>query len=163
MSANSSDPDDILNWRRIDARLTTSGQPSEAQLAALSNLGVTHVINLAPHSNAHALADEAGTVAALGIGYTNLPVDWDEPTESDYRRFRDTMRELEGATVHVHCAANMRVSAFLCRYWRDELGWPEAQARAVMDTIWRPGGKWAALIGDEASVTRDHRYAGRDF
>jgi protein tyrosine phosphatase (PTP) superfamily phosphohydrolase (DUF442 family) len=157
------DPTDILNWRRVDTRLTTSGQPSEAQLVWLRNLGVSHVVNLAPHSNAHALAGEPGTVAALGMGYTNIPVDWEEPTEADYQRFRDVMRELDGATVHVHCAANMRVSAFLYRYRRDEIGQPEAAARAVMDTVWQPGGKWAALIGDVAAVGRDHRYAGRDY
>jgi protein tyrosine phosphatase (PTP) superfamily phosphohydrolase (DUF442 family) len=163
VSGSSNDPSDILNWRRIDARLSTSGQPSEAQLVALKDCGVAHVVNLAPHSNNHALADEPSTVAALGMGYTNIPVDWEEPTEADYQRFCDTMRELVGATVHVHCAANMRVSAFLYRYWRDELGRPEVDARALMDTIWQPGGKWAALIGDEASIGRDHRYAGREF
>ena len=163
MSAGSSDPAQILNWRRVDACLSTSGQPNEAQLAALKDCGVTHVVNLAPHSNNHALADEPGTVAALGMGYTNIPVEWDEPTEADYLRFRDTMRGLEGAAVHVHCAANMRVSAFLYRYWREELGRSDAEARALMDTIWQPGGKWAALIGDQAAVDRDHRYAGRDF
>lgn len=163
MSASSSDPADIVNWRRVNERLTTSGQPSEAQLAALRAAGVSHVVNLAPHSNNHALADEPGTVAELGMGYTNIPVDWEEPTESDYQRFREVMNGLEGAMVHVHCAANMRVSAFLYRYWRDELGRPEEDARAVMATIWQPGGKWAALIGDEAGIGRDHRYAGRDF
>lgn len=163
MSSSASDPAEILNWRRVDARLSTSGQPNEAQLAGLKDAGVSHVVNLAPHSNNHALADEPGTVAALGMGYTNIPVEWDEPTEDDYQRFRGVMKELEGATVHVHCAANMRVSAFLYRYGREELGRPEEEARAVMDTIWQPGGKWAALIGDEAAIGRDHRFAGRDF
>jgi protein tyrosine phosphatase (PTP) superfamily phosphohydrolase (DUF442 family) len=157
------DPEDILNWRRVNSRLTTSGQPSEAHLAALKDLGVTHVVNLAPHSNNHALADEPGAVAGLGMGYTNIPVDWEQPTEDDYRRFREVMADLKDATVHVHCAANMRVSAFLYRYWRDELGRPQTEARAVMDSIWQPGGNWAALIGDHAAVGRDHRYAGRDF
>ena len=41
-------PESIYNWRRLDARLSTSGQPSEAQLAALAASGVGHVINLAP-------------------------------------------------------------------------------------------------------------------
>ena len=163
MSASSNDPTDILNWRRIDDRLSTSGQPNEDQLAGLKDLGVSHVVNLAPHANNHALADEPGTVAALGMGYTNIPVEWDEPTEEDYQHFREVMRGLEGRTVHVHCAANMRVSAFLYRYWRDELGQPEEEARAMMDTIWQPGGKWAELIGDESATGRDHRYAGRDF
>jgi protein tyrosine phosphatase (PTP) superfamily phosphohydrolase (DUF442 family) len=154
---------EIINWRRIDARLTTSGQPNETQLAELSKLGVRHVVNLAPHSNNHALADEPSAVSALGMEYIHIPVEWTEPTEADYRRFREVMHELEGRSVHVHCAANMRVSAFLYRYWRDECGWSDAKARSVMDTIWQPGGKWAELIGDLAAAERDHRYAGRDY
>jgi protein tyrosine phosphatase (PTP) superfamily phosphohydrolase (DUF442 family) len=163
MPNDRNDPADILNWRRLDARLTTSGQPNEAQLSGLKDLGVRHVVNLAPHSNSHALADEPGAVAALGMEYTNIPVDWAEPTEADYSGFRDVMRQLEGRTVHIHCAANMRVSAFLYRYLRDECGRPEAEARSIMDSIWQPGGKWAELIGDFPAAERDHRYAGRDY
>lgn len=67
-----SDPIEIYNWRRLDARVTTSGQPTEAQLA-------------------------------------------------------------EGCC-----------------------GIEDEQARALMDSVWRPGGVWAAFIGDEASVSLDH-------
>ena len=49
----------VLNWRRLDSRITLSGQPTEAQLAEISGLGVTHVINLGPHHNKGALDDEA--------------------------------------------------------------------------------------------------------
>ena len=59
------DPTDIHVWRRLDARLTTSGQPSEEQLAALQALGVTHVVNLGLHTHEKALPDEAGSVRAL--------------------------------------------------------------------------------------------------
>jgi hypothetical protein len=50
------------------------------------------------------------------------------------------------------------VSAFLCRYRRDVLGMDEAQAREAMETIWRPGGVWAALIGGTAAVALPHRF-----
>ena len=46
-----SDPIEIYNWRRLDGRITTSGQPTEAQLADLQRLGVTHVINLGLHTH----------------------------------------------------------------------------------------------------------------
>ena len=32
------DPTDIYHWHRLDGRITTSGQPTEAQLAALEEL-----------------------------------------------------------------------------------------------------------------------------
>jgi hypothetical protein len=53
---------------------------------------------------------------------------------------------------------NARVSAFLYLYRRDVLGMNEVQAREAMETIWRPGGVWAAFIGDAAAVTLPHRF-----
>jgi len=141
------DPTTIYNWRRLDSRLTTSGQPSEEELGAIAALGVRHIVNLGLHSHEKALPDEAGTVAALGMAYIHLPVDFQNPTEADYLRFRAVMAELAGAPVHVHCIANYRVSAFLYRYRREQ-GLSEAEARADMEAVWQPTGPWAALIGD---------------
>jgi len=157
------DPSDIFMWQRVEAWLTTSGQPSEGELPALQALGVSHVINLAPHSNDSALPDEPGSVAALGMAYIHIPVDFAAPTEADYARFREVMHALEGQTVHVHCAANLRVSAFVYRYRRDELMLDEQEARAAMERIWRPGGKWAAFVGSDGDSGQSHRYAGRDY
>ncbi len=141
------DPADIPNWRRLGPALTTSGQPSEAQLAGLAALGVERVINLGLHTHEKALADEAGTVAALGMGYVHIPVDFTNPTEADLTAFYAAMDALAGRTAHVHCIANYRVSAFLYRYRVDRLGWDPAAARVDLDAIWRPEGVWAALVG----------------
>ena len=40
------DPEAIYNWRRLDYRITTSGQPTEKQLADIHALGVRHIVNL---------------------------------------------------------------------------------------------------------------------
>ncbi len=152
-----SDPTDIYNWQRLDERLTTSGQPSEAQLAAIRDLGVTHVVNLGLHSHEKALPDEAASVARLGMLYIHIPVDFDAPTEADFARFCAVMADIGDQPTHVHCIANMRVSAFFYRYRRDLLGWDEAQARAAMESVWRPGGVWAGFIGDDSAVALPHR------
>lgn len=144
------DPTDILNWRRLDRRVTTSGQPSEAQLAAIAALGVTHVINLGLHSHAKALPDEAATVDGLGMCYIHIPVDFSAPTEADFDAFRSAFEAVSDTPVHVHCIANARVSAFFYRYRRDVLGLDEGRARAAMETVWTPTGVWAAFIGDAA-------------
>jgi hypothetical protein len=34
------DPNSMYNWRRLDDRVTTSGQPTERQLADIQALGV---------------------------------------------------------------------------------------------------------------------------
>ena len=157
------DPTDILNWRRLSDRITTSGQPSEAQLAAIRDLGVRHVINLGLHSHEKALADEAGTVAGLAMTYTHIPVAFDNPTERDFSDFCTAVSQAGGQPVHVHCIVNARVSAFFYRLERDRLGVAEADARAKMETVWRPGGVWADFIGDNAGGAQPHRFAGRDY
>ena len=155
--------EDIFAWQRIDERLTTSGQPSEAQLAAIAGTGVTHVVNLGLHEHPRALPDEASSVAALGMVYVHIPVDFDAPSESDLDAFAVVIDDLSDRQIHVHCIANLRVSAFLYRYRIARQGWSEADARRDMERIWRPGGVWATFVGDTASTDLPHRYAGRDY
>ena len=149
------DPE-IHRWHRLSETLTTSGQPTEEQLTALAELGTRHIVNLALHTHERALPDEAASVAALGMTYTHIPVAFDDPTEADFARFCDVMEALGNAPVHVHCIVNARVSAFLYRYRHDRLRWDEAAARADLETLWQPGGVWAAFIGDTDRVDQPH-------
>ena len=141
-----SDPEMILNWRRLDERVTTSGQPSERELVAIRDLGVRHIVNLGLHSHEKALPDEAKSVSALGMTYIHIPVNFQRPTEDDFQRFCATMNKLRDVPVHVHCILNYRVSAFFYRYQRDLLGMDEAEARQGMEKIWQPDPIWAAFI-----------------
>jgi protein tyrosine phosphatase (PTP) superfamily phosphohydrolase (DUF442 family) len=157
------DPEGISRWQRLDGRITTSGQPSEAQLAMLRDIGVTHIVNLGMHTHEKALPDERASAGALGMDYVHMPVDFASPTEADFTRFCETMRNLEGETVHVHCIVNARVSAFFYRYRREILGMSDEEARPDMEAVWRPGGVWAEFIGDDAAKDLPHRYAGPDY
>jgi len=140
------DPEAIYNWRRLDKRITTSGQPTEPQLADIRALGVRHVVNLGLHTHEKALPDEAESLSRLGMSYIHIPVDFQNPTDQDFDRFCDAMAQLKDVPVHVHCIANYRVSAFFYRYRREVLGADEAQARADMEEIWRPEGVWAKFV-----------------
>jgi uncharacterized protein (TIGR01244 family) len=141
------DPEMIYNWRRLDDRITTSGQPTESQLAEIHALGIRHIVNLGLHTHEKALPNEAAGVNRLGMTYIHIPVDFQNPTDRDFDQFRSTMEQLKEVPVHVHCIANYRVSAFFYRYRRDVLGMDEAQARADMEQVWKPEGVWAAFIG----------------
>lgn len=152
-----SDPTEIFAWHRLGDTLTTSGQPTEAQLGELRAIGVEHIINLALHTHERALPDEAASVAALGMVYTHIPVEFAAPTEADFARFCTAVASVGDAKLHVHCIINARVSAFLYRYRRDVLAMDEAQARAAMEAIWQPGGVWAAFIGDDDAIALPHR------
>lgn len=151
------DPVAIYNWRRFDERLTTSGQPTEAQLAELLPLGVRHVINLGLHTHEKALPDEAATVAGLGMTYIHIPVEFDRPTDEDFARFSAAMAQIGNDPVHVHCIANFRVTAFLYRWDRDVCHTESSRAAELMHSVWQPGGVWAAFIGDEGSIPHEHR------
>lgn len=141
------DPEMIHNWRRLNARITTSGQPTEAQLADIHALGVHHIVNLGLHTHEKALPDEAASVSRLGMTYIHIPVDFQNPTDQDFEQFCSVMEQLKEVPVHVHCIANYRVSAFFYRYRRDVLGMNEAQARSDMEQVWKPKGVWAVFIG----------------
>jgi uncharacterized protein (TIGR01244 family) len=147
--------DGIFNFRRLDGRITTSGQPSEAQIAALADAGVATVINLGLHSHERALPDETASVAAAGMRYVHIPVPFDAPGEDHFAAFRDAMAAADDGKVHVHCIMNMRVTAFVDRWVREQGGDADA-ARAMMESVWQPGGAWAAIIGDEDGARREH-------
>ena len=141
-------PDDlgIYNFRRLSPTLTTSGQPDEAQLAGLRDAGIATVINLALANSPRALPDEAGTLAALGLRYIHIPVEFTAPSEADFEAFATAMDDLDGQPVHVHCAANYRVSAFLYRYRMERLGWSPAQAALDLEAVWQPDLVWQKFI-----------------
>jgi protein tyrosine phosphatase (PTP) superfamily phosphohydrolase (DUF442 family) len=89
------DPEGIYNWRRLDDRITTSGQPTGPQLADIQALGVRHVVNLALHTHEKALPDETASVSRLGMTYTHIPVDFQNPTEQDFEKFCAVMEQVE--------------------------------------------------------------------
>ncbi len=146
------DPESIYHWHRLDDRTTTSGQPTEAQLADIAALGVRCVINLGLHSHEKALRDEAATVHALGMTYVHIPVDFKNPTERDFEAFCTALANARDAPVHVHCIANYRVSAFFYRYRRAVLSMDEARARADLDQVWQPDPVWTEFINRPPGV-----------
>src|ERR1700720_2937329 len=81
------DPEAIYNWQRLDNRITTSGQPTEKQLADIHALGVHHIVNLGLHTHEKALPDEAASVSRLGMTYIHIPVDFQNPPDDDFDRF----------------------------------------------------------------------------
>jgi uncharacterized protein (TIGR01244 family) len=130
------DPEVIACWQRLGPAVTTSGRLTEPDIAALEDLGVRHVINLALADSPGALPDEAGLLAARGIRYTHIPVPFGAPDESHFAAFREALAGADGP-VHVHCIMNWRVSAFFYRHHRAE-GMAEDEARAAMERQWSP-------------------------
>src|SRR5688500_6636662 len=138
---------DVRNFRRVDSRLATCGQPTEEQLASARSTGVEVVINLALHDDPrYSLADERGSVEALGMRYVHIPVQFGAPTESDLLAFFDAMESSRNRHVLVHCAANYRVTAFLGLYRRIKQGWSGDAAFQLMGTVWKADAVWTEFI-----------------
>ena len=137
----------IHNYRAVDDRLGTSGQPTQAQLADVARAGFTTVINLALHDDPrYSLADEAGAVRSLALDYVHIPVQFAAPKQSELLAFFDAMDARTEEKVWVHCAANYRVTAFLGLYRMVRQGWPRERACELMDGLWKPNDVWAAFI-----------------
>lgn len=128
--------EEIFNAVRINDRLTTAGQPTGEQLRAAAAEGFTAVINLVPAGSMNGLPDEAGLVAALGMAYVHIPVDWSNPTGADFDAFVAVMDRLAGQKLLIHCAANYRVTAFYGLYAQKRLGWTREQAEALRARVW---------------------------
>ena len=141
----------IFNLLRIDGSTLTSGQPTEKQFEFIRDAGIRHVINLAPDDAENALRDEPGVLANLGIEYVHIPVDFRKPTEADFDQFCRAMSDVGDAPLLVHCAANMRVSAFMYRYRRDVLKQDPEEAARDLHRIWQPFGVWKDFVRADAS------------
>ena len=139
----------IRNFRRLDGRVATAGQPSESQLRDIAEAGFRSVINLALKTSPGALPDEGERVMALGLDYVHIPVDFTAPTTSDYAQFATAMQAREGQTVFVHCIANYRVSAFMAIYRVKRLGWDRAVALDRLREVWEPDEVWARFLDEQ--------------
>lgn len=138
---------DIYNFLEIEAAITTSGQPTEGQLCALANENYDVIINLALHDDPrYSLADETGLVESLGMTYIHIPVKFDAPVEKNLTDFFEALENNKDKKVHVHCAANMRVTAFLGLYRFIRQGKTEEDAFAPMRSVWEPNDVWASFI-----------------
>ena len=143
----------ITNYLKLSNRLATAGQPTMAEFTAVQDAGYPVVVNLALPSSTNALPDEAAIVQNLGLEYIHIPVQWEQPTIADLQRFFAVL-DRDDRPVFVHCALNMRVSAFVYLYRRLRQGVSAEIAIADLHRIWEPNPVWQQFI-DEA-LTNPH-------
>ena len=127
--------------------LWCSGQLSAADVARLPALGVNTVINLAPPHASKVLPGEAEQVTALGLNYVQIPVIWDAPSPHQFELFVGVMTAVGHKPVWLHCAKNMRASAFVYLYRLLIRGEDESQAVWPMSQVWTPNPTWQRWIG----------------
>src|SRR5216117_227027 len=125
----------IRNFLRIDDGLATSGMPQTNDFAALRRAGFDVVINLALPTSDNALPNEGELVSEQGMTYVHIPVKFDAPQPADFERFTRVLDACTDQRVFVHCAANMRVSAFVFLH-RLRHGVDRGTAESDLTKIW---------------------------
>jgi protein tyrosine phosphatase (PTP) superfamily phosphohydrolase (DUF442 family) len=136
----------ITHYLLLSPTLGTAGQPTAEQFQAVAEAGYAVVINLALSTSAHALPSEAEIVKSLGMTHFHIPVVWEAPTPMDLEIFFKVMDRNRDLKVVVHCALNMRVSAFVYLYRVLRLGVAEPTALADLHRIWQPNATWQRFI-----------------
>jgi protein tyrosine phosphatase (PTP) superfamily phosphohydrolase (DUF442 family) len=138
--------EDIYNFIQLSSQIATAGQPTIEQYPTISSAGYQVVINLALKESANALPDEESIATNLGLTYIHIPVIWNKPTIENFEQFMIAMTEHSAQKIFVHCAANMRVSAFMYLYLQIHQGVDEATARQDLAKIWTPDEVWQTFI-----------------
>ena len=136
----------IYNYHQTEIGLNTSGQPTAKQFEAIKNKGVEVVINLAPSSAENSLQDEQKLVESMSMFYVHIPVDFRNPREEDFSQFVAILEQYSYPSLWIHCAANMRVSAFLYRYRVQILKHKKSDAIRDLYHIWKPFGVWRRFL-----------------
>jgi len=134
------------NLTPIDAKLTTSGQPSAEWLGTLKDQGYKAVIYLAPPTVEDAVREEPLIVGRQGLVWINLPIRWNAPADADFDTFASLLQSLRGKKVLVHCQVNFRASTltFLYRVLVEKTD-PQLAWEAV-SKVWTPSGAWKTLM-----------------
>ena len=83
-------------------------------------------------------------------------MDFQNPSEGDFRAFCEIMEALRGRRVFVHCVANKRVSAFVFLYRVGRQRVEIAEAERDLKVVWQPDEVWSQFIQEQLST-----FAGR--
>ncbi|MBW4640439.1 MAG: protein tyrosine phosphatase family protein [Gloeocapsa sp. UFS-A4-WI-NPMV-4B04] len=138
--------EDIYNFLKISDSIATAGQPTAEQFLSISESGYQVVVNLALPESLNALPDEQVIVEAQGMQYFHIPVIWENPSLEDIKRFFTVMETNADKNLFVHCAANMRVSAFMYLYRLIHENISEKEAKKDLQQIWVPNKIWQKFI-----------------
>jgi protein tyrosine phosphatase (PTP) superfamily phosphohydrolase (DUF442 family) len=134
----------VFNYYQVPGLFETSGQPNNKQLISIANGGYEVVINLAPNTTIEGrVINEKDILKSNNITYIHIPVDFNNPLDEDFNKFVAALEENKHKKVWVHCAANMRVSAFVFKYRRDVLGLSQKNIERDLKAIWIPNKAWS--------------------
>lgn len=147
----------LLNRIDYSPSLTTSGQPSQAELPLIASAGFDRIIFLAFTNHPRAVAHEDDIVKGLGLQFIHIPVEWESPSQEDFETFVAIMQTHGSGKTLVHCEVNFRASVFGFLYQVLYEGADMDEAMSLLQSIWVPNDTWEAFIASEM------RHKGIDY
>ena len=144
----------IYNFHPVSGLLACSGQPREGQLQEIAGDGYRVVINLGLADGKYALADEAASVAKLGLIYHHIPVIFEHPQVTELLQFISLMNTHSHQKTLVHCAANYRASAFTGIYLFEAGLLNEDEMQAFIEDVWQPDAVWQQFIEESVEFLK---------
>ena len=136
----------LLNRIDYSPSLTTSGQPTEGELALLASAGFDRVIFLAFTNYRKAVAHEDDIVRDQGLQFIHIPIEWESPNTADFAAFAAVMQTFGSGRTLVHCEVNFRASVFGFLYQVLFEGADVDEAMSMMQSIWVANNMWKAFI-----------------
>ena len=132
------DIESSYNFKKINSRTSSSGVVGFKRLSLLASEGYEVVVNLLPDDSEHAVEGEKEIVESQGVEYIYIPVDFENPMTSEVNCFIGELEKIGDKKLHIHCAANYRVSAFYSCYAVAKGIWSSNQAIDFISSIWNP-------------------------
>lgn len=144
----------FINFRQNSDLISSSGAITEQGVSKLAQLNYQLVINLLPESSEKAHPNEQLAVEFNNINYCYIPVDFNNPKESEYQQFCEILNTHQQFKTHIHCAYNYRASAFYAMYAFENMQWSKQQALSFINDLWQPKEHvvWWELLQDHGLV-----------
>ena len=140
----------IINYIKINNKISTSGQPTKRQFKQIAKEGFEVVINLAMH-NKGALKEEDKIVSKNDMVYLHLPITWKNPEVDRLKLFLRLLEglEKENKKVFIHCIKNYRASVFIYLYKKYIR--KEENSVLIAPSEYRPNKIWKKILNLDLS------------
>ncbi len=103
----------LPRYLEVRPNIGTGGQPTEAGLRVLAEKGYKSIINFRTAAEMAAIPYQEKLAAELGLKYFSIPINGQDPKETQFQAFDQLMDALKDEKVFVHCTAANRVGALL--------------------------------------------------
>ena len=153
-------PEALEGYLEYSPHLSSSGQPTAAELELLRDAGFERIVYIAFSDHDNALPNEDRLAKSLGMEYLHVPVDWEAPAASDFYLVAGALEEAPAKRTLLHCQVNYRASAFAFLYRVIYQGVPVADARRDMERIWQPNRTWQRYM--DSLLEENGIVAGRE-